>query len=629
MSPRNNRRNRHAADAGPVVAALSSRAGRYLQIATIASLIAAAIVTIASIASIFPLVDNFPKWDQWHLMPMWSAWYGGQDVRPFLFAPYNGHLNIVPRLIFFGAGIVTHWNVRFEVALSFLFTLGTLITVLLMVRETDRRLLFLAAPIAAQIFSLSQYENFHSGYAMGQTLSQFLATATVYLLTKRELAVRHVVWAAIAALLSTYSWGAGLATWGVGLLCLVVRPGWRRAAIVWTIVSAGIGLMVYRGAASIRREILIKPIVKTFIVLFGKLLPTTPFPSVHEALVGGFFLLIAFALVVALCFWLGLIDAVVRWTALGLLALGSGVLIALGRFTPGAELALVPHYVTATVPLLIALLVLATSALLRIAEATPPGIWKKAIAMTLVIATLGALVQPVLVSARMLKTLKVWVGINRRDMAKLIAGNATDAQIHESLHPNAPLVRTGVQILRKYRLSYFATDRPTGPLADAVKRYQISTTNKPAQSGPALPERAYSIRWSAVHVPEVIVAGGTVPVTVTLTNTSDVTWPVRTDPRNARYVVRLGYRWLKSGPPWNDYVATRRVDLPHPVEPGASVTVSFRADVPPIAGQFDLQVDALQEMVAWFQNEGAELLVIPVKVIPNPSTPSATSKDAR
>ena len=83
------------------------------------SLAVAVAIPLVSFACLFPLVENMPTWDQWHLIGLWSAYYEGRPVLPLLLAPYNGHLNLLPRLIFFGMGVLSHWDVRLDIIASY------------------------------------------------------------------------------------------------------------------------------------------------------------------------------------------------------------------------------------------------------------------------------------------------------------------------------------------------------------------------------------------------------------------------------------------------------------------------------------------------------------------------------
>src|SRR6185503_17594186 len=114
------------------------------------ALLAAALVPLASFAAIFPLVTAMPTWDQWSMGPVWTAHYAGQPVLPLLLAPYNGHSNVLPRMVFYGMGVLSGWDLRLEVVASYLAGGLTLSLLLLMARRDPRLLRWLAIPCAAQ-----------------------------------------------------------------------------------------------------------------------------------------------------------------------------------------------------------------------------------------------------------------------------------------------------------------------------------------------------------------------------------------------------------------------------------------------------------------------------------------------
>src|SRR6185503_1575358 len=146
------------------------------------SLAGALLVPIASFLCTFPLVGNMPTWDQWALVPMWAAHERGQPVLGRLLEPYNGHLIVLPRLYFFGLGLLTHWNVRAEMVGDYLVATATLVLLLWLLRRDDRRCLVLAFPVACLSFSLLQYENFMTGFAMCELLTQLMVTVACCLL---------------------------------------------------------------------------------------------------------------------------------------------------------------------------------------------------------------------------------------------------------------------------------------------------------------------------------------------------------------------------------------------------------------------------------------------------------------
>lgn len=103
---------------------------------------------------------------------------------------------------------------------------------------------------------------------------------------------------------------------------------------------------------------------------------------------------------------------------------------------------------------------------------------------------------------------------------------------------------------------------------------------------------------------------------VSFRNAGDRTWPdaAAADPaRSGPYAVRLAYRWrgaAGAGP----YQA--RADLREPLAPGQVATVWIPVIAPDEPGDYQLQLDLVQERIAWFADKGAERLLLPARVHP-------------
>ncbi len=428
------------------------------------SLIVACTISVGALAVVLPLVDNVPKWDQWSLLEVWEAHFQGRPVLPLLLKPYNGHLNVLPRFLFYGLGLITHWNVRIEVVLSLLLTICTAATLLLMLRDSGEELLLFAAPLSALVFSLSQYENFLSGYPLGQVLSQLATTLTLFSLTRPRITARHVAAGAAAAAVATFSWGAGLVAWPIGLMALLTRlRHHRKALILWCSLLLVCVLTVKRGAGGAGQlgfQALLEFDTAFFLALIGRPINYRAFPDFSAALGIGFLLVLAFALTLegALRSRRGLLG--LRWGLLGVSTLGSAGLITLARAKTGQGQALASHYATAVYPLALSVLVLGCQALLAW-RAGVTSRFRRAAATLLLAALVSLPVAMVLVqSSEMLPILQSWVQLSRIHDRKLLAGTITDDEIRRSLHPDPQLVRRGVVLLREHRLAAWADDPP-------------------------------------------------------------------------------------------------------------------------------------------------------------------------
>ena len=160
----------------------------------------------------------------------------------------------------------------------------------------------------------------------------------------------------------------------------------------------------------------------------------------------------------------------------------------------------------------------------------------------------------------------------------------------------------------------------TVALLSGCGRRPQSEEPKPAAAAAllkTLPDTAFSVEWMLDQVPRSFKVGETIAVKVGFRNRSSSPWP---DPKTAKvqpigaYAVRLSYRWWDaSGTSLaTDYEA--RVDLEKPVLPGDSAELTIDVRAPRRPGNYQLQLDLVQEMATWFEPKGAARALVPVKV---------------
>jgi len=130
-----------------------------------------------------------------------------------------------------------------------------------------------------------------------------------------------------------------------------------------------------------------------------------------------------------------------------------------------------------------------------------------------------------------------------------------------------------------------------------------------------LPAEAFAVEWIGHDVPPILTVGETRNVAVTFRNISLAPWP---DPDSTSQepiqagAVRLAYRWWAAdGKPlaWG-----RRADLERVLQPGQAVTLKLTVTAPPAPGGYRLQLDLVQEMVAYFEDRSAARLFVPVEI---------------
>lgn len=141
---------------------------------------------------------------------------------------------------------------------------------------------------------------------------------------------------------------------------------------------------------------------------------------------------------------------------------------------------------------------------------------------------------------------------------------------------------------------------------------------QPAGSLVPMPETGFRVEWGRPGVPTPVEPGAQFAVGVAVTNRGDQVW---LDPRSsdqtayASGAVRLAYRWWGTDPgkPFKDY-GPERGDLLAPVNPGQTAVLAVPVTAPGTPGSYKLQLELVQENVAWFQGMGATQLMVPVTV---------------
>jgi predicted small secreted protein len=131
----------------------------------------------------------------------------------------------------------------------------------------------------------------------------------------------------------------------------------------------------------------------------------------------------------------------------------------------------------------------------------------------------------------------------------------------------------------------------------------------PQQKGPAaLPETGFRAQIILVAPPANLRAGQKETIRVKVRNASDVQWYARggeinTNPDN-RFYLAAGNRWLK---PDGSLITSMdgRYGLPGDLKPFEEVEVPLQISAPKEPGKYLLEVDLVQEQVAWFSDKGS------------------------
>ena len=148
-------------------------------------------------------------------------------------------------------------------------------------------------------------------------------------------------------------------------------------------------------------------------------------------------------------------------------------------------------------------------------------------------------------------------------------------------------------------------------LVEVLPQEPRSGNQGEGEKGVSLPDGAFNAKLSTVKIPASMHAGQKYELLITIKNESDVTWPG--SQTTWQYQLTVGNRWLRqSGEKVTD--VDGRVALINDLIPGATAEVPLTVTAPNAPGIYILQLDAIQEGVAWFGDRGSEVLSLKIKV---------------
>lgn len=135
----------------------------------------------------------------------------------------------------------------------------------------------------------------------------------------------------------------------------------------------------------------------------------------------------------------------------------------------------------------------------------------------------------------------------------------------------------------------------------------------PARATGPLPDGGFRANISVANAPAELTTGAPVTLSVKVKNTGTVAWPMAGRTGDGFFQVNLGDHWKdKDG---KDVKIDDRVAMPNDVAPGAEVERALVVKAPDKEGDYVLELDMVQEGVAWFAQKGSEPLKLKIKVV--------------
>jgi hypothetical protein len=147
-------------------------------------------------------------------------------------------------------------------------------------------------------------------------------------------------------------------------------------------------------------------------------------------------------------------------------------------------------------------------------------------------------------------------------------------------------------------------------LAEVLASWQNKSGQTKAERNLPLPDAAFKAKLSVPRMPAMR-AGEKYTLRVSLRNDGPVVWPGQQP--TWQFQLTVGNRWFtENGALVNDMDG--RVPLLLDLPPSETVELPLTVNAPPQPGIYILQLDVIQEGVAWFGDRGSEVLNLKVKV---------------
>lgn len=329
---------------------------------------------------------NVPFFDQWDIAPYIIKLASGEHLNwSELIAQHNESRLLFPKLIFIGLADVTHWDVRYEMLVTFLLACLISINIYRLNRITVGGNLFTGLLIVficnLLIFSPIQHENWLWGFQLILFIPITCITTGILVAYSHLHPIAKFLLCICLATISTFSFANGMLCWIVLFPVLVFHTWQDLSKYKWLLVAwiatFTTNLIIYfygYQKPTIHpsfREALVHPIqaINFFFAFLGSPLG---FKNLIVSTIVGIALVLAW---IGCCFYLFkfrqnylIWTRVIGWLSIGTYAAMSSFIVTLGRLGFGADQALTSRYTTVSLYFTVALIHLGVIIIQQLAQ---------------------------------------------------------------------------------------------------------------------------------------------------------------------------------------------------------------------------------------------------------------------
>lgn len=299
---------------------------------------------------------NVPIRDEWNMLPLYQKVDNHSLHFSDLWALHNDHRILFPNTVMLIAAYTTHWNVKAELYISFVFSAITalMLYLLILYKIRKRSLAILASVlIAGWLYSPIQYQNWLLGWQLEWFMCITGVVLSIFFLDRlRDLKKQKLYFclAIASAVLASYSLGDGILIWPIGLLMLIFNKQTKKVLSVWLLTAILATTAYYYnfqqpyGIPHI--DILSISPLNLLKYTFGYI-GATAFGQTNKAiLIGGVLLAILIPVLVVVWRNRDEMHKFAPWLSLVLLGLSSGIITGIARISYGVNGGTISRYTT-------------------------------------------------------------------------------------------------------------------------------------------------------------------------------------------------------------------------------------------------------------------------------------------
>ena len=195
---------------------------------------------------------NTPFWDDWEMVPLFQKVDRGTLAFSDLWAQHNEHRILFPNIVLLVSAYMTHWNLHFELLISFAFSLVSVMLLYLMLRSRFRTFgfaLIATAALSIWFYSPIQWQNWLWGWQVEWFMCVAGVVAAIYFLDRLGQSSTQktflLIAASCSALVATFSLGSGILIWPLGLGIMFLYKRRRKEMITWGLSGVASALLYY------------------------------------------------------------------------------------------------------------------------------------------------------------------------------------------------------------------------------------------------------------------------------------------------------------------------------------------------------------------------------------------------